>query len=177
MTRRGTRDVILGLSACVVLALAPALADGPCPCYYQVSPPGQPVQYWALAQPLVRVGAGAPGLYAFAVAITADQVPEASAPPSVCEHSTGSAFADACFALDSTTQGQLSGLAATVALLGTFPGGQTAYAYPDVTSVPVVFASTDAFRAMYGGYVGYLQAMQAALAQGQDPPSRDVVVP
>lgn len=73
------------------------------------------------------------------------------------------------FALDPTTQQQLAGIASTVALLGTFPGGTSSYAYPDITGAPKTFPSVSAFKSFYAAYTTLLQSMnttEATLAAG-----------
>jgi hypothetical protein len=97
--------------------------------------------------------------------------------------SKSAALALATFAFDMGTQTDLSGIAATIALLGTFPdGGQGPYFYPDINGNPVAFASIAVFKSFYGAYAKLLQAIRtqgAIAAQGGQAqwPSNSVVLP
>lgn len=87
------------------------------------------------------------------------------------------------WAYDAQTQQDLSGIAATMALLGTFPDGTTQqWPYPDIHGVPQFFPSINSFKSMYAGYaqvLQYLRAQGAIQALGGAPewPSQTVTVP
>lgn len=97
--------------------------------------------------------------------------------------SQGAVMPSTTFALDQTTQAQISGIASSIALLGKFPNGTMAdYPYPSQAGQPVAFPTIDAFKNFFGAYEGYLQQMNqtAALLQAGQPaeyPSSTVTVP
>lgn len=95
--------------------------------------------------------------------------------------STGTPAINGTYAYDQQTQTDLSGIAATIGLLGTFPDGSTSgYQYPQLGGLAVTtFASIAAFKLFYAAYAKLLQQLQAqgdTLAKGGTPtwPSQSV---
>lgn len=114
---------------------------------------------------------------------TPDQVLATKLASGMVLTSSGTSAINGTYAFDKTTQDDLSGIAATIGLLGTFPDGTTSgYQYPQLGGQAVTtFASIAAFRTMYAPYAKLLQQLRtqgAILAAGGTPvwPSQSVTV-
>lgn len=121
--------------------------------------------------------------YAAAVAAQQAQASFASAlATGLAVSSTGTPAFSATFALDPTTQSELAGIAGRVALTGTFPGGGTSYAFPDINGAQVSIPTVALFKNFFAAYGDYLQALNQAAAIAQaggawSPPSSTKTIP